>query len=74
MPTKPTPSPDTATLAQCRQLGATWLRYQGKHWALRGVAWRFGNCTGNMADDSNGDCWATLAATGGRSMGRCRWM
>lgn len=38
MPTKPTPSPDAATLAQCRQLGATWLRYQGQHWALRDVA------------------------------------
>lgn len=35
MPTKPTPSPDAATLAQCRELGATWLRYSGQHWALR---------------------------------------
>ena len=35
MPTKPTPTPDAATLAQCRQLGATWLRYHGPHWALR---------------------------------------
>lgn len=35
MPTKPTPPPTPATLAQCRQLGATWLRYHCPHWALR---------------------------------------
>lgn len=35
MPTKPTPTPDAATLAQCQRLGATWLRYHGQHWALR---------------------------------------
>jgi hypothetical protein len=35
MPTKPTPTPDAATLAQCQQLGATCLRYHGQHWALR---------------------------------------
>ena len=35
MPTKPIPAPDAATLAQCQSLGATWLRYQGQHWALR---------------------------------------
>lgn len=34
MPTKPTPTPTAATLAQCRELGATWLRYHGPHWAL----------------------------------------
>ena len=35
MPTKPTPSPTPAALAECRELGATWLRYHGPHWALR---------------------------------------
>lgn len=35
MPTKPTPTPTPAILAECRQLGATWLRYHGPHWALK---------------------------------------
>ena len=36
MPPKPTPTP--ATLAECRRLGATWLRFHCPHWALRDVA------------------------------------
>lgn len=35
MPTKTTPTTAAVTLAQCQQLGATWLRYHGPHWAVR---------------------------------------
>lgn len=31
----PTPTPTAAILAECRELGATWVRYYGPHWALR---------------------------------------